>query len=64
MSGMTQADRADRARTAWETYIAEFGGSEICDLVSDLLHLADIEGEEGGSWTLARAEIHYAAEHE
>lgn len=62
MSGMTQADRADRARSAWEMYIAENGESEICDFISDLLHLADLEGEEEGARTLARAGLHYDAE--
>ncbi|MFE5369225.1 hypothetical protein [Streptomyces mirabilis] len=62
LSGTAPADRADRAREAWELYASTYGGSEICDLITDLMHLADLESEDGGPVALATAELHYDAE--
>lgn len=43
----TQADRADRAREAWRVYSETYSGSMIRDLITDLLHLADIDEPDG-----------------
>lgn len=61
-SGITQDDRAERARDAWELYAATYSGSEIQDLITDLLHLADADTEDGGAVALASAERHYGSE--
>lgn len=61
-SNLTTPDRADRARKAWEIYKTVHGG-EIQDLVSDLLHLADVdEVPGGGAYTAERAVRYYTAE--
>ena len=62
LSGITPTDRADRAREAWELYASTYRGSEICDLITDLMHLADLETADGGPVALATAELHYDAE--
>ena len=46
-SDLTQTDRADRAREAFRVYFEAYTGSEISDLITDLLHLADIDEREG-----------------
>ena len=65
-AGLTQADRAVRAYSAWAAYTAENGESEICDLITDLAHLADVmsdeEDEDAGAAEIIRAETHYNAE--
>ncbi|MEW1930492.1 hypothetical protein [Streptomyces sp. NPDC088360] len=44
----TTSDRADKARLAWEVYRGANGG-EISDLITDLMHLADVDEVEGGA---------------
>jgi hypothetical protein len=70
MTDITNEDRAERARAALEHYVAardevfENSGSEIADLIADLLHLAVRidEGEEPVESTLRLARMHYEAE--
>ncbi|MFM9462886.1 hypothetical protein ACKI1K_08520 [Streptomyces scabiei] len=58
----TPAQRAERARVAWERYISRFPASHVSDLIADLLHLADLEVPGGADQTLARAERHFYSE--
>ncbi|MDG5807887.1 hypothetical protein P9869_35625 [Streptomyces ossamyceticus] len=44
----TTPDRAARARMAWELYRGAYSGSEIGDLITDLMHLADVDEHLGG----------------
>ncbi|MEV6179926.1 hypothetical protein [Streptomyces sp. NPDC052015] len=61
-SDLTTPDRAARARTAWELYHGAYGG-EVADLVTDLLHLADVdELPKGGADTVRRAAASYVAQ--
>ncbi|MFJ6889919.1 hypothetical protein ACIQRC_34440 [Streptomyces californicus] len=59
-------DRADRAREAWALYQSENGveaENRIEDLISDLLHLAEVDEHPGGAeGVAARASRHYEAE--
>lgn len=61
-SDLTTPDRADRARAAWEAYRSAHGG-EVQDLISDLLHLADVDELPGGGTYAARRGVsNYVAE--
>lgn len=64
MSGLTQEERAERARDAWELYQRQYGGDEISDLIADLAHLAEVEDDApgGGLMALTTAETHFNAE--
>ncbi|GAA2439293.1 hypothetical protein [Streptomyces glaucus] len=54
---------AEHARPAWELYAATHGRVSIADLISDLLHLADRDKQDGDAETvLARAQRDYYAE--
>ena len=46
-SGLTQVDRAERARAAFRMYSEAYPDSMICDLIADLLHLANVDRPEG-----------------
>jgi hypothetical protein len=61
IDGRTPEERAYRARETFELYARTYPGSEIRDLITDLAHLADIQGE-GGEQELASAHLHYSAE--
>ncbi|UZI33967.1 hypothetical protein [Streptomyces sp. VB1] len=65
-SDLTTPDRADRARKAWALYQSENGveaENRIEDLISDLLHLAEVDGHPGGAeGVAARALRNYEAE--
>ncbi|MET8661399.1 MULTISPECIES: hypothetical protein [Streptomyces] len=62
LSGLTTPDRADRARAAWAAYSATEGG-ELWDLITDLLHLADVDNEFPDSdYVLDRAVANHQAE--
>ncbi|GAA3312097.1 hypothetical protein [Streptomyces cinereospinus] len=54
----TTPDRAAKARLAWELYHGAHGG-EISDLITDLMHLADVDDHQGGG---ARAARHAVAD--
>src|ERR1044072_2788256 len=61
-SDLTTPDRAERARKAWEIYSTAHGG-EVQDLISDLLHLADVDEIPGGGAYVARRGVeNYMAE--
>ncbi|MET8680971.1 hypothetical protein ABZW18_26170 [Streptomyces sp. NPDC004647] len=61
-SDLTTPDRAERARKAWELYRSEHGGG-VQDLISDLLHLADVDEHPGGaSYAGRRGVASYVAE--
>lgn len=61
-SGLTQEDRAERVRDLWEQYRRLYGG-EICDVMADLAHLAEVEdGPGGGADALYSADLHFNAE--
>jgi hypothetical protein len=67
----TNRTRALRAETALRNYVEakgeafEANGSEISDLIADLLHLAasSDQGEDGVETTLRLARMHFDAEH-
>ncbi|MGW6654978.1 hypothetical protein AMK23_34620 [Streptomyces sp. CB02130] len=65
-SDKTTPDRADRARKAWALYQSENGveaENRIEDLISDLLHLAEVDEHPGGAeGVAARASRNYEAE--
>ncbi|MEV7657892.1 hypothetical protein AB0O39_27455 [Streptomyces anulatus] len=65
-SDKTTPDRADRARRAWALYQSENGveaENRIEDLISDLLHLAEVDEHPGGAeGVAARASRNYEAE--
>ncbi|MEU9535887.1 hypothetical protein AB0D00_26710 [Streptomyces sp. NPDC048213] len=69
-SGLTESDRADRARKAWELYRGEHTDgvtvpdeNRVADLITDLLHLAETDGHPGGaSEAAAWALLNYAEE--
>ena len=45
--GKTPADRADRAREAFRVYADAYPVAMIEDLITDLLHLANVDRPEG-----------------
>ena len=69
---VSNATRAEHAAIALHAYVEAKGeafensGSEIADLVADLLHLAAItgQGEEAVESTLRLARMHFEAEHD
>ncbi|MFG3718229.1 hypothetical protein ACGF8D_10570 [Streptomyces massasporeus] len=56
------AERAERARAAFEFYVRTNPGAQVSDLMTNLMHLADVSGEDDGPGVLATAELNYAAE--
>jgi hypothetical protein len=68
----TNKNRAQRAETALKKYVEAQGeayegnGSEISDLIADLLHLSVSldQGENPVESTLRLARLHFDAEHE
>ena len=57
-------ERAGWARTAVDAFVADTGTDEedaLCDLLCDLMHLADFEGWDFSS-ECGRALLHYEAE--
>lgn len=66
-SGVTPADRADRARNVLAAYPdGENGDVEtlVGDLIADLLHLLDDEGVENPTGVLSTGELHWSCERE
>lgn len=56
-SDLTQVDRADRARRAWAAYEAEHGG-RVQDLITDLLHMVEVDETEEGALGTALSAAH------
>lgn len=69
--GVNNDTRAERARDALRAYVEAKGevfensGSEVAELVADLLHLAarDDGGEEGAERAVRVARMHFDAEY-
>ncbi|MFF0481914.1 hypothetical protein [Streptomyces sp. NPDC004435] len=53
---------ADHARPAWDLFREAFPAAEITDLITDLLHLADIDSDTDGTDVLDRATRDWEAE--
>ncbi|MEU7322633.1 hypothetical protein ABZ682_19065 [Streptomyces griseoviridis] len=55
--GITIRDFAELARPAWGLYAEAAGSGRVSELISDLMHLSDVLGEDGGGMGAVRTAV-------